>query len=204
MTLAEISNNRFSNQFEDLQLPDGVFIAGGAVRDSLIGEEPKDIDVFGTDPDFLQQFEHHNNLRDECDEMYTTTQSDSDQLRLITFYFKDEPNIQTILDKHMELEELFDQFDFTINQFAKKNDGFYARGDSVVDLYNRNLIFNNIQSDYILNLLNRVQKFIQKGYTLCSGQWLKLVERLDNMEMEEVEESFEFYPDGSVRSISFD
>jgi hypothetical protein len=33
---------------------------------------------------------------------------------------------------------------------------------------------------------------------------LKLVEKLDNMEMEEVEESFEFYPDGSVRSISFD
>lgn len=204
MELTEISENRFEYTFDDLELPDGTFIAGGAIRDSLIGEDPKDIDVFGTDDDFLQQFEYHNDLRAECDELYETTQPDSDQLRLNTFYFNDRPNIQTILDKYMELPELLSQFDFTINQFAKTNDGFYACGDSIVDLYNRNLIFNNIESDYVLNLLERVQKFIQKGYTLCSGQWLRLVEELDSMDMDEVEDSFEFYPDGSVRTIRFD
>lgn len=170
-----------------------VWIGGGAIRSSLIGERYSDIDIFAKS-------------RSDLDEFVKTLDGykliyDAESLKT---YQRGDDKIQLIYRDYESIEQCIQSFDFTICQFAMNDEGLYCNPESIIHLFRRRLVVNRISPEWAADSLRRVQKYIKAGFTICDGGIAQLIEAIRAASDEQIEQSFSFYPDGTARVIRFD
>jgi hypothetical protein len=110
----------FQDMFDELG---EIVIAGGSVRDTLMGKKPKDIDIFLL-----------GNLKEDIDDFVADKLQDFATLDLKLDWHKSEPfllqsiqykemEVQFLATPHGTLEGLIDSFDWNICQFGLGEDG---------------------------------------------------------------------------------
>lgn len=149
--------------------PSGPWLAGGSVRrlfDGCKGEH--DYDLFFKDETQLRSFKdskgfHQPIFESEFAESYEKEVEIGDgenyelvslKVQLIKFYFP-------------TLSEVLDHFDFTAAQFAFDGFDFYASPLALLDSSRKKLVIHKLSFGVVT--LKRIFKYIQQGYTLCSG-----------------------------------
>ena len=169
------------------------------IRDYLTNDTIKDIDVF-----CLNQVSEEKIISffRKCGKLINENSS------LANFSYKDKW-FQIIKGKYYETSntEVIDNFDFTICQGMlhyvnehielKVGDTFYK------DCLAKHLRINTIK--YPLSTLERMQKYIRKGYTACNGTLLEIAKSLGfEIKDSDNNNTLMFYPDGTPRFLGVD
>jgi len=187
----------FAPELLRLQLPrlvySGCFLAGGAIRDSLVGEKPSDFDVFGSEK-ALRDFEVANFK----DIRSTFTNG------IVTNYVLDGKKFQICYRNLDNPVSFINHVDYNICQFAFDGSVIYATAEALIGVYSKKLIVANIHKEHTLDTLRRMQKYIQKGYTICDGGLNRIVAAIRALNDEELAAQVSFYPDGKERINRFD
>lgn len=170
-----------------------VFIAGGALRSSLLNERYSDIDIFSTENKHLDEF--LATLLD-WDLVY-----DAEKLKTLK---KGNDKIQLIYREYESIESCLNSFDFTICQFAMNNEGLYCNPESLIHLFRKKLVVHKINPEWAYDTLRRMQKYIKAGFTICDGGLVDIVNAIREASDEQIENGFSLYPDGTKRIIRFD
>lgn len=145
---------------------EGTVLAGGAVRDLITGDEPKDFDIF-----FI-----NDKARINVESEFFTDNSEIASTNYTTTYEVDEtlnpedfiPDVvtQTIQLIHKQTYEneqaVIKDFDFTVTQFAISKNGIFFGENSISDLDKKVVKVNVITKP--LDSLNRLVKYAQKEY----------------------------------------
>jgi hypothetical protein len=175
-----------------------VVIAGGAVRDSLFGDEYSDIDIFGLTKEDLDLFVNLN-------------LSKSNGYKLVYFnenlrtYRKGKIKVQIIYREYDKLTDIIDSFDFTVCQFMFDGEKVICNPSGLLDVYHKRIIINHLEPLFVFDSLRRVQKYIQKGYTICNGGIKDILDKCRELTQEQYDENVEFYPNtNEYRIIRFD
>lgn len=183
-----------------------VAIAGGAVRDKLLGVDIKDVDMF------VQDKETEDKLMAFFKEKGKEGNVNS-QLANYTFEGK---WIQVIRDKYynMKTDEVIDSFDFTLCQAMVTTDGIKVGQHFWESIATKHIRVHKIT--FPLSSLERLQKYVQKGYTACNGTLLALAKSVNDMDREifnpsqdpaqanAAQNTLMFYSDGSPRFMGVD
>lgn len=194
------------------ELPEGirteVFVAGGAIRDYLSNSEVKDIDLFTTskevEDELLKFFKEKGKLINE-------------NTLLANYTYKDKW-FQVIKGKHYNSPiSLIESFDFTITQavvfvemelipeenIKKFNTEFEAGENFFQDTLAKHLRVHKIT--FPLSTLERMQKYIQKGYEACNGTLLEVAKSLKEVDFDNNDQNtLLFYPNGGARFFGVD
>lgn len=189
-------NKNFFDHFPDCKF----WIAGGALRDYwTIGYCSSDVDFFFNDrKDIVQtllilrrdfKFKHYlitaNAIKGTAVMNGKTVQID-----LVKRLF---PTPQHTIE----------EFDFTVVCCAIDREKMYYNPSFPFDLLKKKLVINALP--FPLSTFQRVQKYVNKGYSICNGGILTISKALAKVDYEKPEEnSLEFYPDGSVRFLRWD
>ncbi len=181
--------------FEKTPRPNNYCLAGGVIRDLILDEKPKDYDIFvdskETEIELIEFFKTNGKLINE-----------NDQLANITWEGK---WVQVIKNKYWNVQttEVIDNFDFSICCALVNSEGFKCREEFFRDLSTKHL--RPIKLSYPLSSLQRMQKYIQKGFTACNGTLLDLAKAIQTVDLNiKNQNSLEFYPDGTPRFIGVD
>lgn len=191
---------------EDLKKVCNCWIAGGSIRDYFSKEKIKDIDLFFPNEEhfikclsyfgiyknnsLLESFQGGNN--------YETKNKDTEIVFQNNNAIKINYKKQTIdIIKHYfeSPEETILNFDFTCCSAAIDGKNIYIHDTFFQDLASKRLIINSLP--YPVSSLYRLQKYIKKGYTMCSGGLISLAMAISEKEIhmdEEFEAKHEFYP----------
>lgn len=172
------------------------WIAGGALRDYFsIGYPQSDIDVFFPNNDEYEKAK-------KCLLFHTQGNIEYENEKICVF----------IVNKHrFELVKIFfptpestiTEFDFTVCCCAVDTKDVYMHEDFFADLAKRRLVVNKLP--FPLSTLQRLQKYIRKGYSICNGGLLDISKAIAGLDLTRPEvNTFEFYPDGSPRFVRFD
>jgi hypothetical protein len=178
---------------EDIR--DQVCVAGGAVRDKLIGAEIKDYDLFVQSKDVedkLMKF-----LADEGKEGNVNSQ--------VANYTFEGKWLQVIRGKYYDITttEVIDSFDFTICCAMITSKGIRVHNEFYRSVATKHLLINRIT--FPLATLERMQKYIQKGYSACNGTLSLIARSLQTIDLNKPEEnSLAFYSDGTPRFFGVD
>uniref|UniRef100_UPI003C724CEE hypothetical protein n=1 Tax=Roseomonas chloroacetimidivorans TaxID=1766656 RepID=UPI003C724CEE len=140
----------------------GPWLAGGALRRTLLGQEPKsDFDMFFRDADQLAAYlskleasgfrkvretEHHVHLRGAPGEMKLEI-----DVQLIRFAF------------YLDAEAVLDSFDFTICQFAYDGETLTAGEFALWDLGRKRLAIHRVS--FPVSTMRRMIKYASQGFT---------------------------------------
>lgn len=181
--------------------PSNYVIAGGAVRDYLLGEKVKDIDIFTNSEEaavklyraFINQGAKDLNadLPVEKRPLYNLVYQNR-WFQIVNTVHYDTTTTETIAN-----------FDFTMCCAQISSSGFDSHVNFFQDVLSKHLRINN--PIYPLNTLSRMQKYIKRGYTACNGTLLELTKALQTVKLDEQDENtLEFYPDGTPRFIGVD
>lgn len=168
------------------------WVAGGCVRDYFsVGRLTSDIDLF-----FSCEEDYNKCKKYLCEEktrkikkVITSDNPEADDK--IVFETIDKPVAKQVFEnnnvtkviyrgrkydlvkKYFPLPELTaNEFDFTICCAAVDNKRVYTHESFFIDLAKRQLMINKLP--FPLSTMWRLQKYIQKGYFMCSGEMLKL------------------------------
>lgn len=179
MNVIEINNtrtNRCRSYFDELILKElsnyEVWIAGGAIRSWFANERLSDVDLFF--PDEIERnkaLEHIKGLGSE-----------------VTF---ENENVTKIRHKKYIIDfckKYFDSpvtsienFDFTVAMFACNRESFWCGEESFMDLASKRLAINKIP--FPQSSLMRLQKYIKKGYWMCSEEAVKFTAALQEVDL---------------------
>ena len=175
-----------------------VVIAGGAVRDSLFGDEFSDIDVFGLTKEDLDLFVKLNLTKSHGYKLVYF----NDNLRT---YRKGKIKVQIIYREYEKLTDIIDLFDFTVCQFMYDGEKVICNPSALLDVYHKRIVINHLETLFVFDSLRRVQKYIKKGYTICNGGIKDILDKCRGLTQEEYDENVEFYPNTEeYRIIRFD
>ncbi len=121
-------------------------------------------------------------------------------------FMKDGVKVQIIYRDYDSISATLDSFDFTITQFACNEDiEFFCNAEALVHLYERKLVVHLLNTKYVVDSLRRMQKYIQKGFTICDGGLKDFVEAIRIASPDEVENAFKYYTDTqNPRIVRFD
>ncbi len=153
-----------------IELPGGVWVAGGAIRRTLINAYlDSDVDFFFRDShtfeEFVRKLESNPKIslliKNEKNSTYLFKYADKAGL-------EKEIKIQLIFIQYYPTpEELLDSFDFTICQFATDGKTVWMGKYSLWDLGRRRLAVHKIT--YPVASVRRMMKYGGQGFTICSG-----------------------------------
>lgn len=163
-----------------------VWVAGGCVRDYFsIGYLGSDIDLY------FQSDEDYKKCTDYLLNATKTTIKTTDENNVVTIEKKSKPkaiklfendNVLKIKYKNKEYDlvkkvfpspsECIKAFDFTVSCGAVDIHNCYFHDTFFIDLAKRQLMINELP--FPLSTMWRMQKYIKKGFTICSGEMLKL------------------------------
>jgi hypothetical protein len=158
----------------DLNMAEGPWVAGGAIRRTLVGGGvgASDIDVFFSSPEQLakcrlaleakgakQKRETDHNVE------YVLKIGDSDQ------------RVQFIrVNFYPDAEAVIDSFDFTICQFATDGKEVVCGPYSLWDLARKRLVVHKIT--FAVASMRRVLKYSRQGFTVCAGSMGDFLQRV--------------------------
>lgn len=175
-----------------------VVIAGGAIRDSLFGDEYSDIDIFGLTKEDLDLFVKLNLTKGHGYKLVYF----NDNLRT---YRKGKIKVQIIYREYEKLTDIIDSFDFTVCQFMYDGEKVICNPSALLDVYHKRIVINHLEPLFVFDSLRRVQKYIQKGYTICNGGIKDILDKTRELTQEQYDENVEFYPNtNEYRIIRFD
>jgi hypothetical protein len=175
-----------------------VVIAGGAIRDSLFGDEFSDIDVFGLTKEDLDLFVKLNLTKGHGYKLVYF----NDNLRT---YRKGKIKVQIIYREYEKLTDIIDLFDFTVCQFMYDGEKVICNPSALLDVYHKRIVINHLEPLFVFDSLRRVQKYIKKGYTICNGGIKDILDKCRGLTQEEYDANVEFYPNTEeYRIIRFD
>ena len=175
-----------------------VVIAGGAIRDSLFGDEFSDIDIFGLTKEDLDLFVKLNLTKGHGYKLVYF----NDNLRT---YRKGKIKVQIIYREYEKLTDIIDLFDFTVCQFMYDGEKVICNPSALLDVYHKRIVINHLEPLFVFDSLRRVQKYIKKGYTICNGGIKDILDKCRGLTQEEYDENVEFYPNTEeYRIIRFD
>lgn len=184
--------NRFKRVLDLFDVP--CWIVGGAIRSYLSGGSKSDIDVcFRTIEDFEKAKEKiMNNKEIDAKVIYDGT----NVLKLSTRI-----GLVDLVKKifHSPVACIA-QFDFTVICVAINKDPFYFVCHEMffIDLASRRLVINALP--FPLSTLQRLQKYIQKGFTICNGGLFDIARAIQRLNLDDPNQNhFSFYPDGTPR-----
>lgn len=187
----------FSPELLKRKLPElvlnNVYIGGGAIRDSLLGDKPADVDVFGR-KEALEVFEKEN-FKDQ--QPYFSN-------GFVRNFELDGNKIQVCYRGLFKPEDFIKHVDFSICQFAFDGKLVYTTAEALISTYSKRLIVGTIHKEFAVDSLRRLQKYIRKGYSICDGGLKQIVEVIRGLSEEEVKNQFTFYEGGKVRANRFD
>jgi hypothetical protein len=173
-----------------------VAVAGGAVRDKLLDVDIKDYDLFVQDKE----------TEDKLIEFYKANGKEGNVNSQLANYTYEGKWIQIIRGKYynMETTELIDSFDFTITMaMVTMKHGLRVGEFFYQGIATKHLRINRL--DFPLSSLERMQKYIKKGYTACNGTLLTLTRELQKVNLDNPQEnSLTFYSDGTPRFLGVD
>lgn len=183
--------------FKTLKFPElrhkNTWIAGGAIRDIIAGENFNDIDVYACNEEAFQIF--HENLIN-CKVLFN-----NNIVKTFDFYGQ---KLQLIKRYFPNPEECLMAFDYTICQFAYDGEFIYFNPESLLHLGRKALVVNNLQKGFEVDSLRRLLKYVKRGYTICNGGLMDLVTAFSKMSESDIKQQTEFYPDGSVKIQRWD
>lgn len=179
-----------------LEINDGIWIAGGAIRQWFVGNEKStDIDVFGKTQESLDTFVT-NNLKG-C--------------RLLTYrenlrsYDYKGTMVQIITyDFYENVEALLDSFDFNVCQFAYDGKEVYSTVSAITSVLRNHLGVHKITPPLVADSLRRAFKYQEKGYKPCLGTIQKLGESFSGVSKEEIQNQISISPGGGMRFVGVD
>lgn len=163
--------------FSDVFSPNKICIAGGAVRDTLLGREPKDFDVFVFVPQweswndfrahFVEEFQSKLNKYPEVISDIEWHKSEPFFIRSIEYHSKE---IQVMTTPEKDMEALVDTFDWNICQFA------YGERNGSVDFFKKNVELDDIKSGgYLrLNKITYPYSTLRRGYRFSERFHMRL------------------------------
>lgn len=173
-------------------------IAGGAIRDTLAGDKIKDIDIFCSSEEAVKKLEMWFFMQNgvkvlEGNELLSNYSLNGNWFQIIktTFFPKHNPT------------ELIKNFDFTICGVM-----MYKGEIHTLDTFYQDLLAKQLRANtflFPLSSLERMQKYIKKGYTACNGTLLELAQDIQKLDLNKPGDNrLEFYPDGTPRFLGVD
>ncbi len=153
-------------------LNEGVWLAGGAIRDALNGNpDVADYDVFFNSELHAQRaaLVLEDDLGFECvfkcplGEL-TTYKKNGMKIQLITKFF------------YNTIEDVIDGFDITACRHVTDGKFIYTKYSSVRDTFNKKINLHRI--DFPNATMKRIQKYVQKGFVLTNKAVEKYVDRI--------------------------
>ena len=185
---------------------DKVAIAGGAVRDKLLDVEVKDYDLF------IDSKETEDELIKFLNEKAKKGQI-NDLLANYTFEGK---WLQVVRGKYFDLSgsALIDSFDLVHCCAMVTMNTFHTHPEFYRCIATKHIMVNKLE--YPLSTLERLVKYIKKGYTPCNGTLLTLSKSINELDKEvfnlsadstqddAAQNRLTFYPDGSPRFLGVD
>lgn len=169
-----------------------VWVAGGCVRDYFsVGKLTSDIDLFFTCVEDFEKCKKY--LMEETIRKVTRTEpadlpdaedkviEETIDKPLAKSLFEND-NVLKVLyrGRHFDLvkkyfptpELTIAEFDFTVSCAAVDHGKVYTHNTFFIDLAKRQLMINKLP--FPLSTMWRMQKYIKKGYYMCSGEMMKL------------------------------
>jgi hypothetical protein len=147
-------------------LGNGVWIAGGAIRKTILGEALNtDVDFFFGSSEILEKFkaeiiDYGAELQHKTDHQETYVYNSS--------ALEGEVKLQLVkIDYYKDVESLLNSFDFTICQFAYDGENLYCGKYSLWDLSRKRLAIHKIT--YAIPSMRRIIKYSKQGFYACSG-----------------------------------
>lgn len=174
------------------------YVCGGAVRDLFsVGYVTSDVDVYFKDrKDALlteKTLVKVGAKRTFRNKQITNLKLKGKKIQLIRSVY----NINEVT------ENLINSFDFTVCCGAVDRYSILLHNDFLIDLAAKRLVFHKIT--FPLSSMIRVHKYIKKGFKICNGNMLKLVEEIKKVDMNDPRQmALSFYPDGTPKFISLD
>lgn len=152
-------------------------ICGGAVLSTFTGQRISDIDIFFKDELVLNKFKEELSLFDGCELIM-----DDEYCSLLKFKTK---KIQLIKRFYGTPQEILSKFDFTICQvcYVPKTDTFYLHRNFHAHVEEKQIVMNP-NMPFPLATINRVAKYISKGYELSDIQAMILAILINKVKLE--------------------
>jgi len=173
-------------------------VAGGAVRDSLVGVKFKDIDVFCSGPDAVERLESWFSKQENVrilngNDVLSNYMLNGNWFQIVKRAFFD----------RKYPKDLVERFDYTICGAMIHNGELITLPTFFQDSLTKRLRVNTLE--FPLNSLERMQKYVKKGYTACNGTILSLAKAIQGLDLEKPgSNSLVFYPDGTPRFLGVD
>lgn len=155
--------------------PDGPWLAGGAIRRTLIGDPlSSDFDFFFRDSDQLDSF--RKEIRSKGAQKFV----DNDHVETYSLEISGKPQtIQLIKFRFYRCaEDVLDSFDFTITQFAYDGKDLITGEYALWDLARRRLAIHKLT--YGVATMRRLLKYTKQGYTACAGTMQSILDAVVN------------------------
>lgn len=169
------------------------WVGGGCVRDYFsVGKLTSDIDLYFTCEEdytkckkyFVEQTKVTINKEEEGKTIITTFPKpkakiifENDNVTKVTY--KGRP--YDLIKKYFpSAAETIKEFDFTVCCAAVDLHNVYTHETFFIDLAKRQLMINKLP--FPLSTMWRMQKYIQKGYYMCSGEMLKLSKAIGELQ----------------------
>lgn len=173
--------SRYNNDVENMELfsvlnglpfpMDGVWLAGGALRRTLIGDLlTSDFDFFFNGEESLKAFKKSLISRGAREISKTDHQE-----TLVIEIARKQRTIQLVKIGYYETaEQLIDSFDFTITQFAYDGEVLTCGKFSLWDLSRRRLALHKLT--YGVATMRRLIKYTNQNFTACAGVMQSILE----------------------------
>ena len=197
------------------------WVGGGCVRDYFsVGKLTSDIDLYFTcEEDYLKCKKYF------VEQNFVTVSKEEDGKTIVTKFPKqkakiifENDNVTKIIYKGRPYDlvrkyfpsasETIKEFDFTVCCAAVDIHNVYTHETFFIDLAKRQLMINKLP--FPLSTMWRMQKYIQKGYYMCSGEMLKLSKAIGKLQTntpQGEENAIDLQPmseGGSPRFLTFD
>lgn len=151
-----------ANYIENLNIDNGPWIAGGAVRNILMGNplNCSDIDIFNPD------VETYNRTTLNIKGAITRTIDGMVEMSIIDRNMNKNYHIQSIYFKpHANIETLLNSFDFTVSQFATDGKYLITTEQALDDLTNKTIRYIKTGDFHLHKAYYRMAKYCSYGFT---------------------------------------
>jgi hypothetical protein len=173
------------------------WVAGGALRNYFSQGHAKgsDVDVFFPN---VEQFD-----KAKADLLLKGSKKTFENERITNFVHKGH-KVQLVSTKYFRNPaETIANFDFTVCCCAVDKQNVYPHDTFFMDLAKKRLVINALP--YPLSTMQRLQRYVQNGFTICNQGILTLAKAIKELDFEKPEDNqIEFYPDNRPRFVRWD